>query len=241
MRGTFCVLTVALITTTAWAQYLAEPFAPDEHTTLLAHYDTGLDADYAVGSRRADGQADLADGRFGQGMYATKGWVTPEMSLLELDRLPRYISVTYAGMNLDPRAGCIEMMVWLDKVKSPEYFRRLMTYNEAGHACFLALRPTPENRTLMAYAETAPGEAVSFSADLPYEMDEQWHLIGMQWDAEKWELLVDGEIVASRASPAGGLPEPTTRITIGAHQWSGNTTEGIIDELRISDIPRYGR
>ena len=45
-----CVLVVLLSVTGAWAQYLEAPFAPDEHTTLLAHYDTGLDADQAVGS-----------------------------------------------------------------------------------------------------------------------------------------------------------------------------------------------
>jgi len=241
MRTIQCMLAVALVTTAARAQVPAQPFEVDEHTLLLAHYDRGLDADHAVGSRRADGRADLAPGLFGQGMYATKGWVRPEMTLLEMDRLPRYVSVTYAGLNLNPAAGCIEMIVWLDKVTNPEYFRRLMTYNEAGHACFLALRPTPEKRTLMGYAEIEPENAVSLGADLPYELDEQWHLIGMQWDAQKWELIVDGQIVASREAPPGGLPPPTTRITIGAHQWSGNTTEGIIDELRISDIPRYGR
>ncbi len=241
MRAASCALIIALSASGAWAQYLSQPFAPDEHTTLLAHYDRGLDADEATGSRRADGKADMGAGLFGQGMYATKGWVRPEMSLVELDALPRYISVTYAWVNLNPQAGCIEMMVRLDKVKNPEYFRRLMTYNEAGHSCFLALRPTPEDRTLKAYAEIAPGEAVTFSADLPYEMDEQWHLIGMQWDEKSWDLIVDGEIVASHATPAGGMPVPTTRITIGAHQWSGNVVEGMIDELRISDIARYGR
>lgn len=241
MRTMGCLSMIVLIITTAWAQVPAAPFEVDEHTLLLAHYDRGLDADYALGSRRADGLADLAEGRFGQGMYATKGWVRPEMSLVELDRLPRYISVTYAGVNLNPASGCIEMLVWLDKVVNPEYFRRLMTYNEAGHACFLALRPDPDKRTLVGYVEIEPGNAVSLGADFPYDLDEQWHLIGMQWDAQKWELVVDGKVVATAAPPPGGLPVPTTRITIGAHQWSGNITEGIIDELRISDVPRYGR
>jgi len=236
-----CGLLLVLSISGAWAQYLTEPFTPDEHTTLLAHYDRGLDADVAAGSRRADGKADLAAGLFGQGMYATKGWVTPAMSLVELDALPRYVSVTYAGVNLNPRAGCIEMMVRLDKVAHPEYFRRLMTYNEAGHACFLALQPTPEQRTLMGYAEIGQGEHVSLAADFPYDFDEQWHLLGMQWDEQSWDLIVDGQVVASHATPERGMPVPTTRITIGAHQWSGNVTEGIIDELRISDIARYGR
>jgi len=83
--------------------------------------------------------------------------------------------------------------------------------------------------------------ALGLEADFPYDLDEQWHLVGMQWDEHRWELIVDGEVVASREAPPAGLPVPTTRITIGAHQWSGNTTEGVIDEVRISDVPRYGR
>jgi len=166
------------------------------------------------------------------GMCARKGWVRPEMTLLELDQLPRYLSVTYASTNLNPTRGCIEMLVWLDQVVNPEYFRRLMTYNEAGHACFLALRPTPEKRTLMGYAGMGAEPALGLEADFPYDLDEQWHLVGMQWDEHRWELIVDGEVVASREAPPAGL---------GAHQWSGNTTEGVIDEVRISDVPRYGR
>lgn len=237
----WALLLALTMSAVARAELPAAPFAVDEHTLLLAHYDVGLDADYAVGARRAGGCADLVAGRFGMGMCARKGWVRPEMTLLELDQLPRYLSVTYASTNLNPTRGCIEMLVWLDQVVNPEYFRRLMTYNEAGHACFLALRPTPEKRTLMGYAGMGAEPALGLEADFPYDLDEQWHLVGMQWDEHRWELIVDGEVVASREAPPAGLPVPTTRITIGAHQWSGNTTEGVIDEVRISDVPRYGR
>ncbi len=216
----------------------AQPWEPDEHTLLLAHYDAGIDADYAVASPLAKGRSLLVDARFGTGIHATKGWMTPDMTLLDLEAFPLFVPVTYSAANLDPRAGCLEMWVWFEPVTSPEYFRRLMTFGGGPTYVFLALRPQPDKRTLLFYVEWGDGARV-VTIDFPYDLNEQWHHVGMQWDAEHLGLIVDGEVVAQRANERPGLPEPTSRICIGGAERGVNITEAIIDEVRISDIPRY--
>jgi len=216
----------------------AQPWEPDEHTLLLAHFDAGLDADHAVASPLAKGRSRLVVARFATGIHATKGWMTPEMTLLDLEAFPLFAPITYSAANLDPRTGCLEMMVWFEPVTNPEYFRRLMTYGNGPTYVFLALRPEPDRRTLLFHVEWGDGARV-VSTDFPYDLNEQWHHIGMQWDAEHLGLIVDGEVVARRTNDQPGLPEPTSRISIGGHERGVNVTEGIIDEVRISAIPRY--
>lgn len=216
----------------------AQHFPADEHTLLYATYDAGTDADRAVASPLATGRAELVETPQGRGIHASKGWFEPSMTLLDLERFPLFVPLTYAAANLDPRQGALEMSVWIEKVVNPEYFQRLMTYGTPQVFAFLALRPTPELRTLIAYVEHGDG-AQTVSVDFPYDWNEQWHHVGMQWDAEHLGVIVDGKLVAQRALTTPGLPEVIGRIAIGGHERGVNTTEGIIDELRISDIPRY--
>jgi len=216
----------------------AQRFTDDEHTRLLATYNAGIDADRAVASPLATGRAELVDTPCGRGIHASKGWFDPAMSLLDLERFPLFVPLTYAAANLDPLQGTLEMFVWLEPVVNPEYFRRLMTYGTPQVFAFLALRPTPEKRTLIAYVEHGEG-AKTVSVDFPYDLNEQWHHVGMQWDAQHLGVIVDGQLVGQRALSTPGLPAPIGRIAIGGHERGVNTTEGTIDELRISDVPRY--
>lgn len=216
----------------------AQHFAADEHTLLHATFDAGIDADRAVASPLATGRAELVETPQGRGIHASKGWFEPSMTLLDLERFPLFVPLTYAAANLDPRQGTLEMFVWIEKVINPEYFQRLMTYGTPQVFAFLALRPTPEQRTLIAYVEHGDG-AKTVAVDYPYDWNEQWHHVGMQWDAQHLGVIVDGQLAGQRALTAPGLPAPIGRIAIGGHERGVNTTEGIIDELRISDIPRY--
>lgn len=216
----------------------AQRFADDEHTLLLATYNTGIDADRAVASPLATGRAELVETPCGRGIHASKGWFEPSMTLLDFERFPLFVPLTYAAANLDPRQGTLEMFVWIEKVVNPEYFQRLMTYGTQQVFAFLALRPTPEQRTLIAYIEHGDG-AQTVAVDFPYDWNEQWHHVGMQWDAEHLGVIVDDKLVGQRTLTTPGLPKVVGRIAIGGHERGVNTTEGIIDELRISAVPRY--
>ena len=241
------VLSLILLLSVALARASADPvdigpFEPDEHTLLLAHFDTGIDADFAGVDPRAEGRARMGEGLFGGAITAASGWLTPEFSVADIEQFPLFVPVTYARDDLNARSGCLEMFVNFEDVTEPEYFRRVMTW-EAGvyygtGYVILALRPA-EKRALQLIVKSPDGEEVNLSAPYPYEWDGQWHHIGMQWDAKSFSLVIDGEIAASKPAPPGGMPAPDTRISIGAHHRGVNVAVALIDELRISDVPRY--
>ncbi len=218
----------------------AEPFVKDEHTLLLAHYDDGIDADFASDSPRARGRASLVAGRWGKAARAVKGWLTPDMSLLDIDGFPLFETVTYHQRNVDPRHGCLEMWVRFDPVAEPEYFRRVMTWEAGSSYVILALRPEPKERSLRLLV-SAPEGAASLITPFPYEWNDQWHHLGIQWTETTYGLILDGKVVVERPAPLQGLPPPKTRIAIGGHHRGLNLAEALIDELRISDAPRYGK
>lgn len=218
------------------------PFEPDEHTLLLAHYDETIDASFAAQDPRAQGRAPFVDGLFGRAINATRGWMTPAISVADIENYPFFVPLTYSRDNVSPQSGCLEMFVNFEDVSNPEYFRRVMTW-EAGvyygtGYVILALRPA-EERTLQLLVKSPEGGELTLTAPYPYEWDGQWHHIGIQWDAETYGLIIDGEVVAEKPAVADGMPAPDTPIAIGAHNRGVNPAQGRIDELRISDIPRY--
>lgn len=243
MRLALCLILPALALPAATgAPADLGPFEPDEHTLLLAHFDSGIDAELAVGDPRAEGRAPLVDGLFDRAIDATRGWMTPEIGVADIESYPFFVPLTYVRDNVTPQSGCLEMFVNFEAVTNPEYFRRVMTwesgvYYGTGYV-ILALRPV-EERTLQLLVKSPEGGEVTLTAPYPYEWDGEWHHIGMQWDAETYALVIDGEVVAEKPAVAGGMPVPDTRIAIGAHNRGVNPAQGRIDELRISDIPRY--
>lgn len=218
------------------------PFEADEHTLLLAHYDRTIDAQVAAKHRRAEGRARLREGLFGRAMHATKGWLTPTDSVADVHAYPFFEPVTYARGTVNAPSGCLEMFVNFEDVVEPEHFRRVMTWESgiyyAQGYVILALRPA-EERTLQLIVKSPEGGEVTLTAPYPYEWDGQWHHIGMQWDADSYGLILDGQVVAETPAVAEGMPVPDTRIAIGAHERGVNISHALIDELRISDIPRY--
>ena len=101
-----------------------------------------------------------------------------------------------------------------------------------------ALRPA-EDRTLQLLVKSPDGGEVTLTAPYPNEWDGQWHHIAMQWTPEEYSLVIDGAVVTRKPAVAEGMPAPDTRIAIGAHGRGVNVSDALIDELRISDVPRY--
>jgi hypothetical protein len=218
------------------------PFQADEHTLLLAHFDSTIDADHAVDDPRAEGRSLLPEGLFGNAIHATKGWFTPEITVAQIEQFPFFAPVTFSRGNLASRSGCVEMFVNFEYLTNPEYFRRVLTwesgvYYGTGYVIF-ALRPA-EDRTLQLLVKSPDGGEVTLTAPYPNEWDGQWHHIAMQWTSEEYSLVIDGAVIARKPAVADGMPAPDTRIAIGAHGRGVNVSDALIDELRISDIPRY--
>ena len=218
------------------------PFQADEHTLLLAHFDSTIDADHAVDDPRAEGRSLLPEGLFGNAIHATKGWFTPEITVAQIEQFPFFAPVTFSRGNLASRSGCVEMFVNFEYLTNPEYFRRVLTwesgvYYGTGYVIF-ALRPA-EDRTLQLLVKSPDGGEVTLTAPYPNEWDGQWHHIAMQWTSEEYSLVIDGAVIARKPAVAAGMPAPDTRIAIGAHGRGVNVSDALIDELRISDVPRY--
>ncbi|NLO07658.1 MAG: LamG domain-containing protein [candidate division WS1 bacterium] len=238
---TVVLLTAALASAAAAPEGIG-PFTPDEHTLLLARYDAGVDAEVAIADPRAQGQSLIREGLFTGAMHATKGWLTPEATVADIEAFPFFKPVTYARGNLNARSGCLEMFVNFEHLVNPEYFRRVMTwesgiYYGTGYV-ILALRPG-EDRTLQLLVKSPDGGETTLSAPYPNDWNDQWHHIGFQWDAETYGLIIDGEVASLKPAVAEGMPAPDTRISIGAHMRGVNVANALIDELRISDVPRY--
>ena len=67
----------------------------------------------------------------------------------------------------------------------------------------------------------------------------QWHHVAMEWDKEAVRLYVDGGLAnmsTVRPMPFSILP---SALKMGA-TWPGNAWSGVVDEIRVSDIKRYG-
>ena len=83
-------------------------FKIDKNTLLLAHYNQGLDADYALGNPGSTGNVQLTDGKFGRGIYASNGTLKQENLLgSPFFRMLRYSHVGNFNIN----QGTIEMWV----------------------------------------------------------------------------------------------------------------------------------
>lgn len=237
------VLMAMMITPLAAGPEEMGPFEPDEHTLLLATFDEDTDAEHAAVDPRAQGRAHLVEGLFGNAIHATRGWMTPEMTVAEIELLPLFVPITYARDNVNPQSGCLEMYVNFAEVVEPEYFRRVLTWESgiyyASGYVILALRPAEEQWLQLIVKSPIDDAEVTLSAPFPYEWANTWRHIGFQWDAESYGLIIDGEVVAEQPAVADGMPAPDTRIAIGAHARGINVAEALIDQVRISDIPRY--
>jgi hypothetical protein len=67
----------------------------------------------------------------------------------------------------------------------------------------------------------------------------QWTHVAISWDKEAWRMYVDG--VLSDVQTEGDLKWFGAPVRIGiSTDWSGGMWKGAIDEIRVSDIKRYG-
>jgi len=193
------------------------PYETDSHTLLLLHFD----GDYA-GTQGEMGTAvgtGFTDGRFGQGVL-----------LDETDTL----TYTAAG-NLNHTQGAVEFWVRPDWDGDDGGDHTLFWWREDGD--MLHLRKDPVSNLVFDYFYAGGGCGAPTS--VAHWQAGEWYHVAFTWQETEIRLYVDGRQVA--LTECGGTARPTARdFYVGSRAGGAGSIEAVVDELRISDIPRVG-
>jgi hypothetical protein len=221
----------------AWTQ---APFAPDEHTLLLAHFDEeAYAADYANGSETFAGTgASLADGYWGRALDTRGIQLVEDFMNTCSARVPRHVLWGFLPRgNVDFYQGTIEF--WF-RVSPPD-----TQQVHAGQNIFFTnwfqpikgkMNSSLLNAEMLAWQwATLDSEHMSGTVnfDPPLSPDD-WHHYAMCWSQGEFVIYIDGRAVDAR--------DMTGRygLSISAQMHSPVMMNGsLIDELRISSSVRY--
>jgi len=193
------------------------PYEVDERTLLLLH----LDGSYAgeQGEIGTPNGTTFEAGRYGQGVAFDAG-----------DTL----TYTTAG-NLDRTSGAIEFWVrpsW-DGNDGQDY-----AFFEVGTSWYNGIRLAKDgadNFRFILWAGSAEYGIAHWVGDWRAG---EWHHIAATWRESEIALYEDGVPVGREAAHVPDLlSEP---MYVGSGAWDGRVVDGVLDEFRISDVPRLG-
>lgn len=204
--------------TTACAGPHDAPFEPDEHTSLLVHFDRGADADHALDRSFAQGGGESVKGRFGGAL-----------------RMARRDSVTFVGCsNFPGSSGTVEFWIqpgWQGDdgqvrliLDAGSKARDKISINKLANGRLgIGMFGTPAGTTNFVYSR-ADHDVRDWAAG-------SWHHVAACWGNGELALWLDGTNVARRS---GALPPQSTPDSI---RICGS--DCAVDELCLSRIVRY--
>jgi hypothetical protein len=238
------IIFLAALAVTALPTFAQAPTAilpDDNHTLFLDRFENSLDADSAAGSPRASGQVGLTnEGRFGSGVVLKRGLATSPDGLI-LPFLPLRFETTG---NFDTRRGTLEF--WMRPALQPLEERNfgtnyyLLDSWEGTGFRFVLQDNLKGERQLLWFEKAAPAdEQWQLAAKLPEWKANEWHHLAIVWDGKYRALYADGVLLAEKDSPFAALPF-NKELTVGASIHNTWPAQAIYDDLRISDIARYG-
>ena len=232
-----------------WAQAGAGR-GEDQHTLLLAHFNTGFAADYARGDAQPlkvpnRGGAVLRPGRFGNGVCLPPG----------------AFGVAFAGAgNFSSSQGTIEF--WLqgpfpDPIgDNPRkyYLPFLVCGGTSGTG--LAIARTQYNHLSLSISEAYKQTlGINVGCSGPCKInDGQWHHLAVTWDEEHAAIFLDGKRRAWTEAPAyPAVSNWGGNLCVGygseddyfysqsdrKDAFLAHSAQATLDELRISDCVRY--
>lgn len=195
-------------------------FQRDEHTLLLVDFDGSGQYRLESGAKLTEG----GGGRFGRGVRLRELDVSSVVLPLELKHLPP--------------EGTLEF--WFSPDGDPEHVRQYVTVLAADQEV-LWLDTAEALRVQWRIADDKQ-EQVLFRDPMARAVwlhQGEWHHVAVQWDREAVRLFVDGALARySTARPLPFLKLPSAIKLGGTHIL--NAWSGVVDEVRLSDIRRYG-
>lgn len=195
------------------------PFAPDEQTLLLAHFDTSANADHAAGHALADGGGTLVpQGRFGGGML-----------------LAERRTLAFSGKdNFPGDEGTIEF--WIQPRWNGDDGRvRPVLGADADSRNRISINKLANGRFGAGMFGASPGAAEPVYSRADHELRAwragQWHHVAVCWGNDELALWLDGRKVATRRGALAPRVAPAQIVLHGS--------DYTLDELCISRVVRY--
>jgi PKD repeat protein len=194
------------------------PWVSDSRTLLILH----LDGTYAgeQGESGVPSGATFSTGRYGQGAL-----------------IDAADTLTYASAeNLEREQGAIEF--WI----SPQWDgddQQSYTFFEVGNGWFNRMRVMKDGANNLRFMMWDSTTEYGVAYNVAHWKAGEWHHVAATWDGNNIALYVDGE---QRGSESDANPPDTLADTIyvGSSSWSDQQANAVMDELRISDVPRVG-
>jgi streptogramin lyase len=193
------------------------PYAADEHTLLLLHFDgdyAGLDSEAGA----ADG-TDFLPAMFGQGVH-----------------IDGSDTLTYpTASNVSLAAGTIEFWGRMDDEGDVGQIHDLFEFDGPGGGIQIVKHGGGNLHLVMRDAT----DLTDIHAQTGHWLAGEWHHVAVTWEKNRLALFVDGSL---RADSDAGTPPVCLADTlyVGSSPRGDWQADAVIDELRISDIPRYG-
>jgi len=197
---------------------IEEPYEVDEHTLLLLHFDGSYDG--AQGETGTASGTEFTAGRYDQGVaFNSDDWLAYDT----------------AG-NLERAQGAIEF--WLQPAWNGDDGEGY-TFFEVGDGWFNRMRIAKDGANNLRFMVWDSSTEYGVAYNVAHWQAGEWHHVAVTWQGTEISLFVDGERRdhSDAANPPDLLADT---IDIGSTHWHDQQANAVLDELRISDVPRVG-
>jgi hypothetical protein len=195
-------------------------FKKDDHTLLLVDFD-------GQGTYRLESKATLTDdkgGRFGKGARIDEHNVSSVLMPLAIKEVPAEGTLEFWFSPDDDPTRPLNYLTVLSADQEILWFGTGDTLN--------VVWPTPDNKyRSLNWCDP--------HANHVWIHKGQWHHVALEWDKEATRLYVDGALATMSTIRPLPFTKLLSALKMGA-LWPGNAWSGVVDEIRLSDIKRYG-
>jgi Tfp pilus assembly protein PilF len=209
---------------------LTKKYDRDSETLLLLDFENN-DPDLKL-----EGKMKVADGgRFGRGLR------------LDGAKLPGQVATRPFKLPAMPIEGTLEFWFSPDEMPMMADWRRQNLYLQVRG-------PSNELFTVMAGTDTTVSMSYRIDADTYGKTNSiqtdgeltamrmrkgEWHHVAVSWDRSAWRMYFDGVLAGMTTKPPLKWWDAPVAITVGS-EYQHLTWNGLIDEIRVSKVKRYG-